>query len=193
MAALADRYRLEHELGRGGMATVYLAHDLKHDRSVALKVLRPELAASLGADRFLNEVRITARLSHPHILPLLDSDETGGFLYYVMPYAEGESLRARLDRERQLPVDEALALTTQVASALDYAHQQGIVHRDIKPENILLHGGEAVVWLGQAVERGFSNHRFLEEHERLLAPLRSDPRFHVILDRARERERALEV
>jgi serine/threonine protein kinase/Tfp pilus assembly protein PilF len=144
-SALADRYRLDREIGAGGMATVYLAQDLKHDRPVALKVLRPELAAVLGGERFLNEIRITGRLQHPHILPLLDSGEAGGFLYYVMPYVEGESLRERLTREPQLPLDEALGLTRQIASALDCAHQQGIVHRDIKPENILLSKGEAVV------------------------------------------------
>jgi serine/threonine-protein kinase len=144
-AALADRYRIERELGTGGMAAVYLAHDLKHDRPVALKVLRPVLAAVLGAERFLNEIRITAKLSHPHILPLLDSGNADGFLYYVMPCVEGESLRERLSHEPQLSLEETLALTRQIASALEYAHQQGIIHRDIKPENILLHRGEAVV------------------------------------------------
>jgi tRNA A-37 threonylcarbamoyl transferase component Bud32 len=144
-AALADRYRLERELGQGGMATVYLGHDLRHDRKVAVKVLRPELAAVLGAQRFLNEVRITARLDHPHILTLIDSGETAGFLWYVLPYIRGESLRDRLRREKQLGVEEALAITRQVAGALDYAHHQGVVHRDIKPENILLHEGEAMV------------------------------------------------
>jgi len=141
--ALASRYRLEHELGQGGMATVYLAHDLKHDRKVAIKVLRPELAAALGAERFLAEVRITARLDHPHILTLIDSGSVDGTLFYVMPFVRGESLRARLTRERQLGVNEALDITRQVASALDYAHRQGVIHRDIKPENILLHEGEA--------------------------------------------------
>ena len=144
-AALADRYALEREIGAGGMATVHLAHDLKHDRPVALKVLRQELAAALGAERFLREIRVTARLSHPHILPLLDSGEAAGCLYYVMPYVEGETLRQRLRRGGPPPRDEVLALTRQVAAALDYAHGQGIVHRDVKPENILLHGGEAVV------------------------------------------------
>ena len=137
-SALADRYTIERELGRGGMATVYLARDLKHDRPVALKVLRPELAAILGAERFLREIRLTANLQHPHILPLLDSGEAAGFLYYIMPYVEGKSLRGRLNRERQLPVEEALRLTTEIAEALEYAHEQGIIHRDIKPENILL-------------------------------------------------------
>ncbi|HSW29684.1 MAG TPA: protein kinase [Longimicrobiales bacterium] len=144
-SALASRYRIERELGFGGMATVWLAHDLKHDRDVALKLLRPELAVVLGGERFLREIRITARLQHPHILPLLDSGEAAGFLYYVMPYVEGESLRQRLEREGQLPLDEALALTRQIAAALDCAHRQEIVHRDIKPENILLSKGEAVV------------------------------------------------
>ena len=143
--ALADRYTIERELGAGGMATVYLARDLRHDREVALKVLRPELAAVLGADRFLNEVRITARLDHPHIVTLIDSGESDGFLWYVLPYIRGESLRARLDRERQLGIDEALAITRQIATALDFAHQHDVVHRDIKPENILLHEGEAML------------------------------------------------
>jgi serine/threonine-protein kinase len=143
--ALADRYRIEREIGSGGMATVYLARDLKHDRDVALKVLRPELAAVLGADRFLNEIKITARLDHPHILTLIDSGAADGFLYYVMPFVRGESLRDRLDREKQLGVDEALDISKQITSALDYAHRQGVVHRDIKPENILIHEGEAVL------------------------------------------------
>ncbi len=136
-AALAGRYRIERELGRGGMATVYLAHDLKHDRPVAVKVLRPEIAAALGAERFLREIVITARLDHPHILTLIDSGEADGFLFHVVPYVRGESLRAKLDREKQLPLDEALRITAQVASALDYAHRQGVIHRDVKPENIL--------------------------------------------------------
>ena len=143
--ALADRYLLEHELGQGGMATVWLARDLRNQRPVALKVLRAELGAILGAERFLVEIRTTANLQHPHILPLLDSGEAGGLCYYVMPFVEGESLRDRLTRERQLPVDEALRLTAEVAEALDYAHGQGIIHRDIKPENILLSRGHALV------------------------------------------------
>src|SRR5206468_2348301 len=144
-ASLAGRYTIERELGRGGMATVYLARDLKHNRPVALKVLRPELAASLGADRFLREIQVTAHLTHPNILPLLDSGRADEFLYYVTPYVEGESLRSRLERERQLPVDEAVRLAAAVAGALDYAHRHQIIHRDIKPENILLEDGQPVV------------------------------------------------
>ena len=149
--ALADRYRIERELGQGGMATVYLAEDLKHHRKVAVKVLRPELAAVIGADRFLAEISTTASLQHPHILPLFDSgtaaDGPGGreFLYYVMPYVEGESLRDRLTRETQLPIADAVRIAGEVASALDYAHRRGVIHRDIKPENILLHEGQALV------------------------------------------------
>jgi WD40 repeat protein len=137
-AALNGRYRIERVLGEGGMATVYLAEDLRHDRTVALKVLRPELAAVVGGERFLSEIRTTAKLQHPHILPLFDSGEEDGFLYYVMPHVRGESLRQRLDRETQLGVDEALELTRKVASALSYAHEHGVVHRDVKPANILL-------------------------------------------------------
>ncbi len=144
-AALADRYRLERELGAGGMATVYLAHDLKHDRKVAVKVLRPELAAVIGAERFLAEIRTTANLQHPHILPLHDSGAADSYLFYVMPYVEGESLRDRLSREKQLPVPDAMRIATETASALDYAHRHGVIHRDIKPENILLHDGSALV------------------------------------------------
>src|SRR6476661_349574 len=127
------------------MATVYLSHDLRHDRRVALKVLHPELSSSLGPDRFLREIKLAARLNHPHIVPLYDSGESGGFLYYVMPLVEGESLRDRLTRDKQLPLDDALRLTREVADALGYAHSQGVVHRDIKPENILLERGHAVV------------------------------------------------
>ena len=145
VAALADRYRLERELGQGGMATVYLAHDIKHDRQVALKVLKPELAAALGAERFLKEIRVTANLQHPHILPLYDSGSAGEALFYVMPFVQGESLRDRLAREKLLPVDEAIRIIRQVSGALDYAHRQGIIHRDIKPENILLQEGEALL------------------------------------------------
>ena len=144
-AALADQYAVVRELGHGGMATVYLAEDLKHRRHVAVKVLRPELAGALGPDRFLREIEIAARLDHPHILPLYDSGEVGGVLFYVMPYVEGESLRDRLNREKQLPTDEALQIAREVADALSYAHSRDVVHRDIKPENILLAGGHARV------------------------------------------------
>jgi serine/threonine protein kinase/Flp pilus assembly protein TadD len=143
--ALSDTYAIDRELGKGGMATVYLAQDTKHDRVVALKVLHPDLAASLGPERFLREIKLAARLNHPHILPLYDSGESHGFLYYVMPYVEGESLRERLEREKQLPVEEAVHHAKAIASALDYAHRQKIVHRDIKPENVMLYEGEAMV------------------------------------------------
>ncbi|MHB1862885.1 MAG: protein kinase domain-containing protein [Gemmatimonadaceae bacterium] len=144
-AALSDRYVIEREIGAGGMAVVYLAHDRKLEREVALKVLRPELGAVLGAERFLTEIKISARLDHPHILTLIDSGDADGMLYYVLPYVRGETLREKLVREHQLGLDEALAITKQVASALDYAHRQGLVHRDIKPENILLQEGEAML------------------------------------------------
>ncbi len=143
--ALEGRYRVERELGAGGMATVYLAHDIKHDRDVAIKVLHPDLGAALGGERFLSEIRTTARLQHPHILPLLDSGDADGLLYYVMPLVTGETLRARLERERQLPIEDAVRIAREVASALDYAHRQNVIHRDIKPENILLHDGSALV------------------------------------------------
>jgi serine/threonine-protein kinase len=143
--ALADRYRIERELGQGGMATVHLARDLRHDRMVALKVMRPELLAVIGAQRFLAEIKTTASLQHPHILPLHDSGEVDGTVFYVMPFVEGESLRDRLERERQLPVDDAVRIAREVAGALDYAHRRGVIHRDIKPENILLHEGQALV------------------------------------------------
>src|SRR6476646_5907894 len=143
--ALADRYRLDREIGQGGMAVVFLAEDLRHGRKVAIKVLHPELSAVLGGDRFLAEIKVTANLQHPHILGLIDSGDADGLLYYVMPFVAGESLRARLIRERQLPVEEALRLAREVASALDYAHRQGVVHRDIKPENTLLQDGSALV------------------------------------------------
>ena len=142
---LSDRYRIERQLGEGGMATVYLAEDLKHDRRVAIKVLRPELAAVIGAERFLAEIRTTANLQHPHILPLFDSGEAEGLLFYVMPFVEGEGLRDRMKREKQLPVEEALRITRAVASALDYAHRRGVIHRDVKPENVLMHDGQPLV------------------------------------------------
>ncbi|HXV15490.1 MAG TPA: protein kinase, partial [Gemmatimonadaceae bacterium] len=143
--SLSQSYSIDRELGRGGMATVFLAQDSKHDRVVAIKVLHPDLAASLGPDRFLREIKLAARLNHPHILPLFDSGEANGLLYYVMPYVEGESLRERLDRDRQLPIQEAVKHAQAIASALDYAHRQGIVHRDIKPENVMLYEGMAMV------------------------------------------------
>jgi serine/threonine-protein kinase len=145
MAAVGDRYRVERELGQGGMAVVFLAEDLKHRRRVALKVLKPELSAALGGERFLREIEIAAALQHPHILPLFDSGEAGGLLWYVMPYAEGESVRQRLAREGQLPLDDALRITDEVGSALQYAHAHGVIHRDVKPENVMLTAGQAVV------------------------------------------------
>ena len=144
-AALSDRYRIERELGEGGMATVYLARDLKHERDVAIKVLKPELAAVIGAERFLSEIHTMARLQHPNILPLLDSGEADGLLYYVMPFVEGETLRDRLGREKQLPVGDAVRIAAEVAGALDYAHRHGVIHRDIKPANILLQDDRALV------------------------------------------------
>ncbi len=143
MQALAGRYRVDGEIGHGGMATVYLAHDIRHDRTVAVKVLRPDLSALLGSGRFHREIVVTARLDHPHIVPLLDSGDADGLLYYVMPYVDGESLRDRLRRERQLPVPDAVAILREMADALEYAHTLGVIHRDIKPENILLGGGHA--------------------------------------------------
>ncbi len=144
-AALADRYRVERELGAGGMATVFLAHDLRHERQVAIKVLHPDLGAALGAERFLAEIKVTAKLQHPNILGLIDSGAADGLLFYVMPFVAGETLRARLQREGQLPVADAVRLASEVAGALDFAHRQGIVHRDIKPENVLLQDGKALV------------------------------------------------
>src|SRR4051812_8555780 len=144
-STLSERYRIERELGRGGMATVYLAEDVRHHRKVAVKVLHPELSAVIGSERFLKEIELTAALQHPHILPLFDSGEADGLLFYVMPFVEGETLRARLDRERQLPVTDAVRIATEVASALEYAHGHHVIHRDIKPENILLQSGSALV------------------------------------------------
>src|SRR5512143_3680552 len=144
-AALADRYRIERELGQGGMATVYLAEDVRHRRKVALKVLHPELSAVLGPDRFLKEIELTASLQHPHILALFDSGSSEGRLFYVMPYVDGETLRTRLERDRQLAITDALQMAREIADALQYAHERGVVHRDIKPENILLQGGHALV------------------------------------------------
>src|SRR3954452_5354015 len=135
---LRDRYELERELGRGGMATVWLAQDVRHERPVALKVLHPELAASLGPERFQREIRLAARLQHPHILTVLDSGETAGNLWFTMPFVDGESLRSRLSRERQLPVEDALQIAREAAQALQYAHAHGVIHRDVKPENLLL-------------------------------------------------------
>ncbi|HZE76533.1 MAG TPA: serine/threonine-protein kinase, partial [Gemmatimonadales bacterium] len=161
-AALADRYTIERELGRGGMATVYLAQDLRHDRPIALKVLHPELAAALGPERFQREIKLAARLQHPHILTVHDSGEIPAppgppLLWFTMPYVEGETLRSRLNREKQLPLDDALRIARQAADALDYAHRHGVVHRDIKPENILLSGSHALVadfGIGKALEAG---------------------------------------
>ncbi|HVF41007.1 MAG TPA: protein kinase [Gemmatimonadaceae bacterium] len=144
-AALSDRYQIQHELGAGGMATVYLARDIKHNREVAMKVMRPDVSAAIGTDRFLSEVRIAAQLDHPNILTLIDSGEADGILYYVLPYVRGESLRAKLNRERQLELSEAVSITQQIGRALDYAHAKGVIHRDIKPENVLLHEGVAVL------------------------------------------------
>ena len=144
-AALSDRYRIERELGAGGMATVYLARDLKHDRDVAIKVLKPELAAVLGAERFVVEIKTTAALQHPNILPLFDSGTADGFLYYVMPFIKGETIREKLDRETQFAIEEAVRIAREVADALDYAHRHGVIHRDIKPENLLLYDGRAMV------------------------------------------------
>ena len=144
-AALAHRYRIESEIDTGGMATVYRARDLKHDRTVAIKVLRPDLAEAIGADRFLREIRTTANLSHRNILPLFDSGEADGLLYYVMPFVEGESLANRVKREGQLPVEDAIQIAREVADALAYAHDKGVIHRDIKPANILLERGHALL------------------------------------------------
>jgi serine/threonine protein kinase len=143
--ALRDHYRLERELGRGGMGAVYLAEDLKHRRRVAVKVLRPDLSASLGTDRFLREIEVAARLQHPAILPLHDSGQVDGYVFYIMPYVEGESLRDRLTRQHELPVEETARILTEVLDALAYAHGKGVIHRDIKPDNIMLSGRHALL------------------------------------------------
>jgi serine/threonine-protein kinase len=156
-SALAGRYEIERQLGRGGMATVFLARDLKHGSPVAIKVLRPEYVAAVGSERFLREIQILSRLQHPFILPLRDSGEADGLPYYVMPYVSGESLRERVQREKQLPIEDALQITGEVADALAYAHGQGLLHRDIKPDNILLSEGHAVVadfGIARAIEGG---------------------------------------
>jgi tRNA A-37 threonylcarbamoyl transferase component Bud32 len=174
--ALADRYRIERRLGEGGMATVYLADDLRHERKVALKVMKPELAAVLGAERFLAEIRTTANLQHPHILPLFDSGEADSFLFYVMPYVEGESLREKLERETQLPVDEAVRIASDVAEALDYAHRHGVIHRDIKPANILLHEGRPLIAdFGIALALGTAGARLTETGLSLGTPYYMSP------------------
>ena len=167
--ALAGRYKVEKVIGEGGMATVYLATDQKHKRKVAVKVMRPELAATLGAERFLREVEIAGQLSHPHILPMYDSGESDGLLYYVMPYVPGETLREKLQREGALPADEALRLAREVAEALAYAHRQGIIHRDIKPANILLSEGHALVadfGIARAVGEGGGEQLTAHRHRR---------------------------
>jgi serine/threonine-protein kinase len=176
--ALATRYTIEREIGRGGMATVYLAQDLKHDRTVAIKVLQPELSATIGTDRFDREIRVAAKLQHPHILTLYDSGDADGLLYYVMPFISGESLRGRMDREHLLPIDDALQITREVADALGYAHSMGVVHRDIKPENILLSGGHALVadfGIARAVSSASSEKRLTETGMALGTPLYMSP------------------
>src|SRR5689334_23248389 len=158
-AGLSGRYSVERQLGEGGMAVVYLARDLRHERAVAVKVLRPEISAEIGAERFLREIKMAAGLTHNHILPVFDSGEADGLLYYVMPNMEGNSLRHKLDKERQLSLDDALRITREVASALDYAHRHQVMHRDVKPENILLHEGAALVadfGIGKALSGGKS-------------------------------------
>src|SRR5438477_6259082 len=144
-SALGERYKFEREIGAGGMATVYLARDLRHERQVAVKVLKPELGAVLGADRFLSEIKVTANLQHPNLLPLFDSGEAGGLLFYVMPFVEGETLRDMLDREKQLGIEEAVHIAIGAASALEYAHGHGVIHRDLKPENIFIHSGQPII------------------------------------------------
>ena len=177
-ASLADRYVIEREIGRGGMATVYLARDLKHDRTVAIKVLQPELSATIGTDRFDREIRVAAKLQHPHILSLYDSGDADGLLYYVMPFVQGESLRDRMDREKLLPIDDAIRITLEVADALGYAHSQGVVHRDIKPENILLQGGHALVadfGIARAVSSAGSEQKLTETGMALGPPIYMSP------------------
>src|SRR5437016_4333751 len=169
--ALDGHYAVECELGHGGMAVVYRAVDLKHDRRVAIKVLKPELAQALGPERFLREIKLTAQLSHPHILPLLDSGEAAGLLYYVMPFVAGESLRDRLRREQRLPVAAALTIAREVSDALDSAHRHGVIHRDIKPENILLEEGHAVI-----ADFGIARAIAESASERLTATGRSEER-----------------
>src|SRR3989442_7270808 len=176
--ALIEHYAVQRELGRGGMATVFLAEDRKHHRSVAIKVLHAELTAELGAERFLREIEIAARLQHPHILPCYDSGAAVGFLYYVMPYVEGESLRDRLTREKQLPQDDALRIATEVAGALAYAHSRGVVHRDIKPENIMLSGGTAVVTdfrIARAVSAAGGEHHLTQTRTTIGTPAYMSP------------------
>jgi TolB-like protein/tRNA A-37 threonylcarbamoyl transferase component Bud32 len=177
-ASLADRYALEREIGRGGMATVYLAQDLKHDRTVAIKVLQPELSATIGTDRFDREIRVAAKLQHPHILTLYDSGDADGLLYYVMPFVSGESLRDRMDREKLLPIDDAIQITLEVADALGYAHSHGVIHRDIKPENILLTGGHALVadfGIARAVSSAGSDQKLTETGMALGTPIYMSP------------------
>jgi len=177
-AALADRYRIERELGSGGMATVYLEHDLKHERQVAVKVLRPELAAALGPERFHQEIKIAANLTHPHILSLHDSGDADGFLYYVMPHIEGESLRDRLAKEGELPIPEAVRILRDVVDALSEAHEKGVVHRDIKPDNVLLTKHHALVTdfgVARAVSEASGAHKLTTEGTALGTPAYMSP------------------
>ncbi|MEO8140038.1 MAG: serine/threonine-protein kinase, partial [Gemmatimonadota bacterium] len=177
-SALSERYGIQRELGRGGMATVYLATDLKHDREVAIKVLHPDLAATLGPERFDREIKFAAKLQHPNILGLFDSGEADGLLYYVMPFVYGESLRERLDRDNMLPVDFAVHVALEVADALGYAHMLGIVHRDIKPENIMLSGGHALVadfGIARAVTEAGSSQKLTETGMAVGTPLYMSP------------------
>ena len=169
--ALRDRYVLERELAQGGMATVYLAHDRRNRRPVAVKVMHPKVATALGAERFLREIAIASSMTHPHIVPLCDSGDAGGVLYYVMPFIEGDSLYQRLERERRLPLEDALQITHDVAAALGYAHSRGVLHRDVKPENILLAGGRALVAdFGLARAIGAADYQKLTEPASSSAP-----------------------